>query len=562
MSTGRIFVIMFSLCLALFLAALDVTIITTALPTIAAVYKATAADYTWIGSAYLIANAASTPLWGKISDIWGRKPVLLLANFVFMVGSLVCALSNSIGMLIGGRVIQGIGGGGLIILVNICISDLFSMRERAKYYGIVGMTWAIASALGPVLGGIFTQKVSWRWCFYINLPLDGAALINLFVFLKIDTPKTPFIKGIKAIDWIGVVTIVGGVVTFLFGLESGGATHGWNSAYTLCLIIFGLVLIALFFINEWKFAKYPIVPLRLFDQWSNVASLGVVFCHGFVFIAGSYYLPIYFQAVLGASPILSGVYLFPLALSLSFLSAAVGIFIKKTGMYRPAIWFGLLMMTLGVGLFIDLGPTANWAKIIIFQIIAGVGVGPNFQSPLIALQSHVKPHDMATATALYGFTRNISTSMSVVIGGVIVQNVLKKKEPILRAALGPKLAHVLASSSFGSTTSLVRGLPPAQKAVVDKAYTDSLRDMWIFYTCISAVGIVVSLAITKKELSRKHEKARTGIEEQERVRKEVEEEKRLKKEGRKSVEGADVEKGRPGSRRAGSPEITGAEKSV
>ena len=231
MATSRIFIIMFSLCLALFLAALDVTIITTALPTIAEVFKATAADYTWIGSAYLLANAASTPLWGKISDIWGRKPIILLANFVFMIGSLVCALAHSIGMLIGGRVIQGIGGGGLIILVNICISDLFSMRDRAKYYGIVGMTWAIASALGPVLGGLFTQKVSWRWCFYINLPLDGAALINLFVFLKIDTPKTPFVAGMKAIDWVGVVTIVGGVVAFLFGMESGGATHPWGSAF-------------------------------------------------------------------------------------------------------------------------------------------------------------------------------------------------------------------------------------------------------------------------------------------------------------------------------------------
>jgi predicted MFS family arabinose efflux permease len=164
MSTYRIFIIMLSLCMALFLAALDVTIITTALPTIAGVFKASSASYTWIGSAYLLANAASVPLWGKLSDIWGRKPIILVANIVFMVGSLVAALSQSVGMLIGGRTIQGIGGGGLIILVNICISDLFSMRERAKYFGIVGMTWAIASAVGPVLGGIFTEKVSWRWC--------------------------------------------------------------------------------------------------------------------------------------------------------------------------------------------------------------------------------------------------------------------------------------------------------------------------------------------------------------------------------------------------------------
>ena len=167
MSAYRVVIIMLSLCMALFLAALDVTIITTALPTIAGVFKASSSGYTWIGSAYLLANAASVPLWGKLSDIWGRKPIILVANIVFMVGSLVAAVSQSVGMLIGGRAIQGIGGGGLIILVNICISDLFSMRERAKYFGIVGMTWAIASATGPVLGGVFTEKVSWRWCLYV-----------------------------------------------------------------------------------------------------------------------------------------------------------------------------------------------------------------------------------------------------------------------------------------------------------------------------------------------------------------------------------------------------------
>jgi hypothetical protein len=166
-STFQTVVIMACLCLSVFLAALDTTIITTALPTISEHFHSSA-GYTWIGSAYLLANAASTPSWGKFSDIWGRKPVLLIAAGIFFVGSLLAAVSVSIGMLIVARAVQGIGGGGLIILVNICISDLFSMRKRGQYFGIIGMVWAFASAVGPSLGGVFTEKVSWRWCFYIN----------------------------------------------------------------------------------------------------------------------------------------------------------------------------------------------------------------------------------------------------------------------------------------------------------------------------------------------------------------------------------------------------------
>jgi MFS family permease len=205
----------------------------------------------------------------------------------------------------------------------------------------------------------------------------------------VHTPKTPIGEGLKAVDWFGALTMIAGTVMLLLGLEFGGVSYPWNSATVICLIVFGVIVIGLFFFVESRFAPYPLMPLDLFSKRSNMAALGVNFFHAYVFIPGSYFLPLYFQAVLGATPILSGVYLLPTALSLSFLSAFTGVFIKKTGQYLPPIWFGLFFMTLGTGLFIDLGPNAGWAKIIIYQIIAGIGVGPNFQSPLIALQSLV-----------------------------------------------------------------------------------------------------------------------------------------------------------------------------
>lgn len=384
----KIALIMFSLAVAVLLVALDITIVTTALPTIAAEFNS-ASGYTWVGTAYLIAQSAATPIWGKVSDIFGRKPILLVTNAIFFVGSLLAGVSVNIDMLIAARVIQGIGGGGLITMVNISISDLFSVRDRGAYFGMIGGVWALASSLGPVVGGVFTQKVSWRWCFYINLPIDGLAFLIILFFLDIHTPKTPLRQGLKAVDWLGSLAMVGGVIMFLLGLEFGGILHPWTSPTVLCLIVFGVVVIGIFFLIEWRVAPYPLMPLELFSKRSNLAALATCFLHAFVFISGNYFLPLYFQAVLGATPILSGVYLLPQALSLSFLSAFTGIFIKKTGQYLPMIWFGMTLMTLGFGLFINFDANSSWAKIIIFQIIAGVGVGPNFQSPLIALQSLV-----------------------------------------------------------------------------------------------------------------------------------------------------------------------------
>jgi EmrB/QacA subfamily drug resistance transporter len=384
----KIALIMTSLGMAVLLVALDITIITTALPTIAEHFNS-ASGYTWVGSAYLIANAAATPIWGKVSDIFGRKPILLVTNAIFFLGSLLAGVAVNMDMLIAARVIQGIGGGGLIVLVNITISDLFAMRDRGAYFGIIGGVWALASSLGPVVGGALTQKASWRWCFYINLPIDGLAFLIILFVLDVQTPKTNLRKGLKAVDWLGSLTMIAGTVMLLLGLEFGGVSFPWDSATVICLILFGVITIGLFFVVEHRFAPYPLMPLDLFSKRSNMAALGVCFFHAFVFISGSYFLPLYFQAVLGATPILSGVYLLPTALSLSFLSAFTGVFIKKTGQYLPCIWFGFIFMTLGFGLFIDLGLNSSWAKIIIYQIIAGIGVGPNFQSPLIALQSLV-----------------------------------------------------------------------------------------------------------------------------------------------------------------------------
>ncbi|KAJ5692546.1 Efflux pump dotC [Penicillium macrosclerotiorum] len=521
MGKKKVAVVMTALCLALFLAALDMTIISTALPTIAADFGASESGYSWIASSYLLANAACIPLWGKVSDIWGRKPIILLANVFFLVGSLVCALAKNMAMILAGRAVQGVGGGGIIILANISVTDLFSMRERPMYYGLFGATWAIAGALGPIVGGAFTTDVTWRWCFYLNLPIGGFSLVILFFFLRIESPKTSLLAGLRSIDWGGTFMIIGGTLMFLFGLEFGGINFPWASATVICLIIFGVVTWGLAMLIEWKFAKYPIIPPRLFNEWYNVLILLICYCHGFVFISGAYYLPLYFQTVLLASPIMSGVYTLPMVLSLSIVSAGTGVIMKKTGRYREMIVAGLFFMTLGFGLFIDLKPYASWARIVIFQLIGGIGVGPNFQAPLVAFQANVRPADMATATATFGFVRQLATSMSVVLGTVIYQNIIGQQSGKLIAAIGVERTKIISSSFAGASKELIQSLSQSQREVVLEAFTFALSRMWIFYTAIAGVGLILSLFIRPRELSKTHTVRKTGLEEQERARQEL-----------------------------------------
>jgi len=505
------FLIVFALCLALFLPALDITIITTAIPTISAHFNSSV-GYVWVGSAYLLGNAAVAPMWGKISDIFGRKPVLLTAVGIFWVGSLLCGVSTSMGMLIAARAIQGIGGGGTMILPNICVSDLFSMRNRGMYFGIFGMVWAVASALGPVLGGVFTDKVSWRWCFYINLPLSGVGMIILIFVLKLHNPRTRVKEGLKAIDWSGSLLCVGGTLMFLMGLEFGGVTHPWASAPVLCLMIFGIITIGLFVVNEWKVAEYPVTPLRLFKHRTSIASYSLAFFHALTVMAGSYWLPLYFQGVLGTTALMSGVYLLPYIVSLSIISAIAGILIKKTGKYKILISTGTAIATLGFGLFTDLGPKQDWVKLAIFQVVAGIGIGPNFQAPLIALQTNIEPSDIGSATSTFSFLRQLGTSVSVVVGGAIFNNEMQKQQSYLQREMSSsQLANRLSGSNAAGSVQLVAHLTGHDGEVARIAYWNALKTMYIVYTVFAGVGLIISLFIKQVNLSKVHTEHKTGL---------------------------------------------------
>ncbi|KAF2404260.1 hypothetical protein EJ06DRAFT_194348 [Trichodelitschia bisporula] len=499
-----------ALCLSVFLAALDTVLITTALPTIAAQFHITDAGYAWIGSSYLLTNAASVPFWGKISDVWGRKPVLLIANGVFLVGSLVSALATGLAMLIAGRAVQGLGGGGIVILVNICISDIFSIRDRGLYLGIVGAVWAIASSLGPVLGGAFTEKLSWRWCFWINLPADGMAALVLLFFLDIHTPKVPLMAGLRSIDWLGAFTMAGATVMLLLGLQFGGVTYAWSSATVVCLLVFSALTFALFFAAQFKLSPSPIMPFSIFAHRSNLAALAVCATDALVFNSVAYFLPLYFQSVLAASPLQSGTWMLALAIPLSIFSASAGWIMQKTGRYLELLRGGMALMTLGLGLFIMLPPHLDWSRVIPFLVLVGIGFGPNFMAPLIALQTRLPPADVALGTATFGFVRMLSGAVGVVLGQVVFQSQMERQFDRLReAGIGESIVEALARG--GAIAEAPARLTDVQDELVRSVKTGSMAKMWILFTVVSGIGLLASFGISKVKLSSEHVEVKPGL---------------------------------------------------
>ncbi|PNS14827.1 hypothetical protein CAC42_2056 [Sphaceloma murrayae] len=528
-SKSNLALIMVALCLAVFLGALDVTIVTTALPTISKYFQSDA-GFTWIGSAFLLGNAASIPIWAKVSDIFGRKPMLLLANVIFMVGSLLCGLASSVNMLIAARAVQGLGGGGLTILAKIVIGDIVPLNIRSAFYGVIGGVWAIAAASGPLMGGVFTEKLSWRWCFYINLPLDGVAFAIILLFLDLHTPPTPLRAGLQAIDWTGCLLVISGTVMFLIGLEVGGNTAPWASAEVICLLVFAVITWTAFVFWEARYARYPVMPMGLFRKATNAATLFCVFIQGVVFISANFYLPLYFQAVRGGTPIQSGVYVLPTAIALSVGSIGTGMVVAKTGWYMQLMSIGLFLMTLGFGLFVDLDPTSSWPKLIMYQVIAGLGVGPLFQAPIIALHAHIEPRDISTATSTLGFIRQLAQAISVVIGQAVFQNEMTKRYPVLVASGIPAdIAETLSTGSTSADPQLINGLPSDQRGVFRSSLADSLSPMWLMFTAIAAVGLIASFSVKKKVLTHDHIETRTGLD----AERENAEARRLERESRK-----------------------------
>jgi EmrB/QacA subfamily drug resistance transporter len=409
----RTLIVFAGLMLAMLLAALDQTIVSTALPRIVRDLGGFQ-HYSWVFSAYMLGSTVTVPLYGKLSDIYGRRPFFLFGILLFSAGSIISGVAGSMGVLIAGRAIQGLGAGALIPLAIAAIGDIIPPRKRGKWQGALGAVFATASVIGPATGGWLTDNASWRWCFFVNLPLAAVALaVVWFGFVR--QPR----REQHSIDYLGAVLLTCGAAAGLLAAVWGGVEYPWGSSVIVGLFLAAAVLIALFVLQERR-AREPILPLELFHGRTFAAATVTVFALGAAMFGTIIYVPLFVQRVLGESATGSGAVLTPLMLGIILTSVVAGQIVSRTGHYRPVLLAGPPFLALGFLLLTHLGVDSSRLAVTRDIVIVGLGIGAMMQTLTVAVQNSVRPRDIGVATASQQFFRAVGAMTGVAVMGTIV----------------------------------------------------------------------------------------------------------------------------------------------
>jgi EmrB/QacA subfamily drug resistance transporter len=477
----RVRVIFAGLMLVLLLAALDQTIVATALPTIVGDLGGLN-RLAWVTSAFLLAQTAVTPLYGKLGDLYGRKRVLQSAVLLFLSGSALCGQAHSMTELIAFRAVQGLGAGGLIVLIQAVVGDIVPPRERGRYQGLFGAVFGIASVGGPLLGGVIVQTVSWRWIFYVNLPLGLVALAVLSAAL----PATARVQR-PSIDYLGAALLAAGLSAIVLVTSLGGTTWAWGSPETVIIGAAGLGLLGAFVLAERR-ARDPVLPLSLVHNRVFAVGGSLSLIVGFALFGAVTFLPLYFQTVDAATPTGSGLRLLPMMGGLLITSIVSGQLITRTGRYKVFPIIGTLLMTAGLALLSRLDVGTSTVTSSLFLLVLGLGLGSTMQVLVLAVQNAVDYSVLGAATSGVTMLRGIGGSLGTAVFGTIFSTRLASQ---LHGAFHGALAGQ-ASHGARLTGAQVARLPPPVRSAYEHAYVHALRPVFVVAAGVAALAFVLS----------------------------------------------------------------------
>lgn len=480
-----------ALLLGMLLAALDQTIVSTALPTI--VSELGGLDHlSWVVTAYLLAATAATPLWGKLGDQYGRKKLFQAAIVIFLIGSALCGVAQNMPQLIGFRALQGLGGGGLMVLSMAIVGDLVTPRERGKYQGLFGAVFGATSVLGPLLGGFFTQHLSWRWVFYINLPIGVVALLVIAAVLHI-----PVRREKHTIDYLGTFLIASVATCLILVASLGGTTWAWGSAQIIGLAVLAVVLLIAFVAVERRAAE-PVLPLKLFRirTFSLVAVISFVI--GFAMFGAMTYLPTFLQVVHGITPTMSGVHMLPMVLGLLLTSTASGQIVSRTGRWKVFPLAGTALTGAGLLLLHRLTPDSSTWEMSLCFFVFGAGLGLVMQVLVLVVQNAVSYQDLGVATSGATFFRSIGASFGVAIFGTVFTNRLTGQ---LESALaGRSVPPGADAERLAADPRAIQMLPADLRPSILEAYSTSITDVFLFAAPVVLVAFVLAWFLREDKL--------------------------------------------------------------
>ncbi|MCU0301361.1 MAG: MFS transporter [Candidatus Nanopelagicales bacterium] len=487
---SEIIQVMVGLMAGMFLAALDQSIVGTALPRIVSDLGGLE-HLSWVVTAYLLTSTASTPLWGKISDLRGRRPMFQLAIVIFLVGSLIAGAATSMEMLIGGRAVQGLGGGGLMALALAIIGDIIPPRERGKYQGMFGAVFGVSSVAGPLLGGFFTDGPGWRWIFWLNIPIGLAAL-----FITSRALHMPIVRREHKVDYLGAALVVGSVTSVLLYLSWAGEQYGWADPRSLALAGLGAVLALAFVLVELR-AEEPIIPMRLFR--GPVFRWTVVFASimGMAMFGGIIYLPFYLQVVKGYTPTESGLALLPMVIGIFLTSIGSGALVTKTGRYKRYPILGAAITLVAMYLLSTIEVGTSFALFSVYIFLLGAGLGFTMQTVVTAVQNEVDFRDLGAGTSSVTFFRSLGGAFGTALFGAVLSNRLAHY--LTEAFAGAPGAAGSVGGSLSDVTQIA-ALPPDVKGPVLEAFVQALQDIFLVAIPFLVIALVVAFMIPEKPL--------------------------------------------------------------